>query len=99
MYLGKVIGKVWATVKDPNFEGVRLLIVQPLNEELKPTGEPLIAVDTLGVGEGEVVVWEDGREACYALPTLFGPTEAAIVAKVDEVWVRGKRIRAEEAGG
>ncbi|HIE08312.1 MAG TPA: ethanolamine utilization protein EutN [Armatimonadetes bacterium] len=96
MFLGKVIGKVWATVKDPNFEGVHFKIVQPLDEELRPRGEPIVATDALGVGEGEIVMWEDGREAALALPGRFGPTEAAIVAKVDEVRVRGRVIKAYE---
>ena len=96
MFLAKVIGKVWATIKDPNFEGVHFKIIQPLDEELRPVGEPIVATDTLGVGEGEVVMWEDGREAALALPTKFGPTEAAIVAKVDEVHVRGKVIKTYE---
>ena len=87
---------MWATIKDPNFEGVHFKVIQPLDEELRPVGDPIVATDALGVGEGEVVMWEGGREAALALPTRFGPTEAAIVAKVDEVRVRGKVIKTYE---
>ena len=56
MDIGKVIGTVVATRKDPSLKGTRLLLVQPLDEKHNPISEPLVAVDTLqDAGVGEIV--------------------------------------------
>ena len=92
MFLGRVIGRLWATVKNPNFEGQRLLLVQPLTPELKSTGKPLVCADTTGAGAGELVYYCRGREASYAFLPRAVPSDSTIVGIVDEVHVqRGKR--------
>jgi ethanolamine utilization protein EutN len=92
MFLGRVIGRLWATVKNPNFEGQRLLLVQPLTPELKSTGKPLVCADTTGAGAGELVYYCRGREASYAFLPREVPSDSTIVGIVDEVHVqRGKR--------
>ena len=48
MYLGRVVGCVWATVKDPSLEGQRMLVIQPLTPDLRDTGKRLICLDTTG---------------------------------------------------
>ncbi|MFH1007392.1 MAG: EutN/CcmL family microcompartment protein [Candidatus Latescibacterota bacterium] len=85
MYLGKVIGTVVATQKDKNLVGIRLLMVQPINEQGEPDGEPHVASDTLGAGRGETVFLVGSREAVEALPDINGPVDAAIVGIVDRV--------------
>ena len=52
MLLGRVVGRVWSTAKSPAVEGQRLLIVQPVTPELKPTGKRLACADCTGAGAG-----------------------------------------------
>lgn len=85
MHLAKVMGSVVATRKIPELEGVKLLWVQPLNKSLKPVGEPLVAVDTVMAGTGDIVYYVIGREASMALEKTFVPVDAAIVGIVDQV--------------
>ena len=85
MLLGRVIGRVWSTVKNPNFEGQRLLIVQPLTPELSETGKPLVCADCTGAGAGELVYYCRGREAGYAFLPQEIPSDSTIVGIVDEL--------------
>ena len=85
MHLAKVMGSVVATRKIPELEGVKLLWAQPLNKRLKPVGEPLVAVDTVRAGTGDMVYYVIGREASMSLEKIFVPVDAAIVGIVDEV--------------
>lgn len=87
MYLAKVIGTVVATQKCEKLEGVRLLVVQPLDEELKDMGEALVAIDTVMSGRDDVVFYVTGREASMALEEekKFSPVDAAIIGFVEEV--------------
>ena len=88
MHIGKVIGRVVATVKHPSLEGIKLLMVQPVDHERKPKGEPLVAVDTVQAGIGETVSYVVGREATLTLPEPFSPVDAGIVGIVDEIDAR-----------
>jgi ethanolamine utilization protein EutN len=88
MLLGKVVGRVWATVKNPGLEGQRLLIVQPLTLELKETGKQLVCADCTGAGAGELVYYCRGREASYAFLPRDVPSDSTIVGIVDELDVR-----------
>ncbi|MEA2064508.1 MAG: EutN/CcmL family microcompartment protein [Gemmatimonadota bacterium] len=83
MRLARVIGKVWATAKDPKLEGYRLLVIQTLNKKLGPAGPPMVAVDTVSAGEGELVYWVGGGEGRYADPEKHIPSECLIVGLVD----------------
>jgi ethanolamine utilization protein EutN len=86
MQLGRVIGTVVASVKDPGIEGVPLLIVQPLDRERRPSGRPFVAADTLRMaGPGELIYWVGAREAAQALEETFAPVDHAIVGIVDAV--------------
>jgi len=86
MQLGRVIGTVVASVKDPGVEGVPLLIVQPLDRERKPSGRPFVAADALRMaGPGELIYWVGAREAAQALQETFAPVDHAIVGIVDAV--------------
>jgi ethanolamine utilization protein EutN len=85
MFLARVIGNVVATVKDPGLAAEKLLIIQPLSPERKPEGDPLIAVDSTGVGVGEDVFYVRGREASFAFLPKVVPADVSIVGKVDAV--------------
>jgi ethanolamine utilization protein EutN len=89
MLLGKVIGTVVCTRKVESFEGIKLLLVQPLTEELEEAGEALVACDTVQAGEGDVVFYEGGREAALGLENWFNPSDATIMGIVDRVDVKG----------
>ena len=86
MQLGRVVGTVVATVKAPGLEGVKFLIVQPLDRHQEPNGRPVVAADGVHMaGPGELVYIVGSREAAQALPNTFVPVDHAIVGIVDEV--------------
>jgi ethanolamine utilization protein EutN len=86
MQLGRVIGTVVASVKADGLEGVRLLIVQPLDRRREPRGTPLVAADAVAMaGPGELVHYVGAREAAQALVETFVPVDHAIVGIVDAV--------------
>ncbi|MCA1553690.1 MAG: EutN/CcmL family microcompartment protein, partial [Chloroflexi bacterium] len=82
-------GTLVATVKYKGLEGVKFLIVQPLDRRLQPKGEPVVAADALmTAGVGELVYVLGGREAALALHEKFVPVDHAVVGIVDAVEVR-----------
>jgi len=85
MLLGRVIGKVIATMKNASLDGQRLLIVQPLDRHGREKGKPLVALDSVGAGAGETVYWCRGREASLPFLPNEVPTEATVVGIVDSV--------------
>ncbi len=88
MYLGRVVGCLWATVKNQSLEGQRLLVVQPVTPELQPSGRRVVCTDWTGAGAGELIYWVRGREASHALLPAEPPTDSTIVAIVDELRVK-----------
>ena len=90
MLLGKVTGTVVATRKDENLGGLRFLMVRELNTDLKETGKLVVAVDAVGAGVGEVVLYASGSSARNTVVTKDRPVDATIMAIVDEVEVEGK---------
>ena len=86
MRLGKVTGKVWATIKDPQLIGVKLYIMQPLTKGLKPVGNPIVVADGVGSGEGDIVYWVGSREGTNAIPGKKIPSDASIVGIVDTAY-------------
>lgn len=89
MQLGRVVGTVVASVKADGLEGVKMLIVQPLDKHQEPTGRPVVAADAVHMaGPGEIVYVVAAREAAEALDPAFVPVDHAIVGIVDEVHVR-----------
>ena len=88
MQLGRVLGSVVATEKAPGLEGIRFLIVQPLDKGSRPKGETLVAADAVSMaGPGELVYFVASREAAEALPDRFVPVDHAIVGIVDDVHI------------
>jgi ethanolamine utilization protein EutN len=86
MQLARVIGTVVATVKSPGLDGVKFLVIQPLDRALRPTGGQLVAADAVHMaGPGELVYFVAAREAAQAMPDPFVPVDHAIVGIVDAV--------------
>ncbi|MNI24177.1 Ethanolamine utilization protein EutN [compost metagenome] len=83
MQMGKVIGRVTATRKDERLVGTKLLITQPIRLDGTLTGEPIIAVDTVGAGVGEQVIYVMGSMAARAVKEDGAPVDAAIVGIID----------------
>jgi len=91
--LGRVIGTVVASVKYQGLEGVKLLVIQPLDKNLKPMDQHRVAADgTAMAGPGELIYYEESREAALACPVKFVPVDTAIVGLVDELMVQGREV-------
>ncbi len=86
MILGRVVGQVVSTMKRPQFEGAKLLLVQPETPGGEARGHTLLAIDSVGAGVSErVIVVLEGRAAGEALGRKLSPVDAAIVGIVDHV--------------
>jgi microcompartment protein CcmK/EutM len=83
--LGEVIGTVVASQRYAGLDGVKLLVVQPVDDERRPAGKPEVAVDTVQAGPGDFVWLVGSREASMALEETFVPVDAAIVGIVEGV--------------
>jgi len=83
MQLARVIGTVVATVKNDSLEGRTLLVVQTIDRNLEPSGKPMVAVDSVGAGIGELVVWCRGKEASFPFKREDTPTDCTIVGIID----------------
>ena len=85
MKLGKVIGNVVASVKDPGLEGLRLLVIQGLNDNMQPIGHPYVAADgILTAGPGDLVYIVSSKEAAFAISKDdLVPIDACIVGFID----------------
>jgi ethanolamine utilization protein EutN len=90
MFLGRIVGSVWATVKDPQMEGLRMLVVQPVTAALEDAGKRLICTDWTGAGAGEIVYWVRSKEASFPFLPQEPPTDATVVGIVDSIHLRGE---------
>jgi ethanolamine utilization protein EutN len=88
MQIGKIVGCVVATVKNPGLAAQRLLIVQPLTPDLNSAGKQLICTDSTGAGAGELVYWCKGKEASFPFLPDQVPTDATVVGIIDKITVR-----------
>ncbi len=89
MLFGRVKGTAVCTMKYPGSEGLKLLVVQPMNKKLEPVGTLQVAVDVVDAGIDDLCVMVRSREASLALPDLkFLPIDLALVGVVDELAVR-----------
>lgn len=88
MQLARVVGTVVATEKVEGLEGVRFLVVQPLDKKLEAKGGTIVAADAVHMaGPGELVYYVSSREAAEALPVRFVPVDHAITGIVDDVQI------------
>ena len=89
MLFGRVKGTAVCTIKYPGTEGLKLLVVQPLNKYLEPLGPLQVAADVVDAGPGDLCVMVRSREASLALPDVkFVPIDLALVGVVDELSIR-----------
>jgi microcompartment protein CcmK/EutM len=92
MLLGRVAGTVVASRKEPLMEGWKLLVVRQLDMENRPSGGYVVAVDAVGAGVGEVVLYASGSSARQTEVTRDRPCDAVIMAIVDTWEVGGREI-------
>jgi ethanolamine utilization protein EutN len=85
MLLGKVIGTIWATRKYETLKSYKMQFVQPINAKLEKIGDPIVAVDTIGAGPGEIIFYATSSEAVIAMDVDMAPVDASIVGIVDSV--------------
>ena len=97
MYLGKVIGSVVSTKKEESMKGRKLLMVRPMLVDpenpgkFNPGKNTIVAIDTLGAGENELVMFAQGSSARQGEGLKSIPVDAAIVGLVDTVTIEGKK--------
>ncbi len=95
MDLARVVGTVVSTVKDSQLEGLKLLLIRPVDPEGEFTGPAMIGLDAVGAGSGETVFYVTGKEASFAFLPDHVPADVSVVAIVDAVHestdLRGKR--------
>jgi ethanolamine utilization protein EutN len=95
MFIAKVIGNVVATEKNAKFRGMKLLLIQPyINKDTKlvSSGSSVVAVDSIGAGVGECVLFTQGSSARLTPATKDAPVDAVIVGIVDSVEVNGTAV-------
>ena len=92
MKLGKIIGRVVCTKKLECFEGLKLLLVQPIDEHQQEKGGAIVAFDTVQAGEGDIVFYETSKEAGWTLREWFMPGDAAIIGIIDQIDVEGTTL-------
>ena len=88
MFLGKVVGSVWATKKTDNLKNLKFLVINPINLKKAPLTDVVIAADVLGAGIGETVICAYGHAARRAIKPDEPSTlsiEAAVVGIVDRI--------------
>lgn len=90
MNLAQVVGTVVSTQKDPKLAGLKLLLCQNLSIDLTPTSSFVVAVDAVGAGNGEVVVYAGGSSARLTDSTQGLPVDSVIMAIVDSMEIHGK---------
>ena len=96
MVLGKVIGTLVASRKEPTLEGLKLLVVRACDVDGKPSGGIAVAVDAVGAGLGEVVLYAAGSSARQTQVTQNRPVDATIMAIVDSIAVGNEQRYVKE---
>jgi len=96
MFLGKVVGTVWSTKKAPDLEGMRFLIVHPIDLDKEPTRNIVVVADRLGAGPGEVVLVAYGKAARSAVGNQEMSIEAAVVGIVDRMDMQEEFAHSDE---
>ncbi len=92
MLLGKVVGTLVASKKEPRMEGLRFMVVRQVSANGKETGDYVVAVDSVGAGPEEMVLYATGSSARQTDATDNRPCDAIIMAIVDSWELEGKEI-------
>ena len=90
MYLGKVVGTLVATHKEPSLDGLKFLVLKQLEAEGEETGAYRVAADAVGAGLGEVVLYATGSAARQTVLTHERPCDGVVMAIVDQVEINGE---------
>lgn len=93
MKLGRIVGSVVSTRKDPSLSSLKLLVVENLTTTLEREGGYVIAVDSVGAGASEVVLYATGSSARLTAVTRDRPVDAVIMAIVDSFDIDGRSVR------
>lgn len=96
MLICKVIGHVWATKKEENMNGLKLMVVQEIDRDEKPVGNSFVAADIVGAGVGEQVITVSGSTARKAFGSDDIPADAAIVAIIDTLEVNREASKSKD---
>ena len=93
MQLARVKGTVVSTQKAPSMEGLRLLLVERIDAAtMKPKGDFVVAIDSVGANAGEIVFYVTGSSARMTDTTKGKPSDATIIAIVDNIEKDGKLV-------
>jgi len=87
VHLGRVIGSVVSTAKYEPLVGHKLLVLQPIDASGNPDGRTLVAIDSVGAGAGEIVIWCRGKESSFPFLPRNVPSDCSVVGIVDSVFV------------
>ncbi|MCB0281162.1 MAG: EutN/CcmL family microcompartment protein [Calditrichae bacterium] len=85
MELARVIGNIWATQKDEQLTGLKMQLLQPITAENHDIGSPIIAIDSVGAGTGEIVFYITASEAVIPLINKPALSDATIIGIVDKI--------------
>jgi carbon dioxide concentrating mechanism protein CcmL len=96
MVLAKVVGTVVSTRKEDELIGLKFLLVKACDADGKPSGAPIVAVDAVGAGVGEIVLYASGSSARQTKVTKDRPVDATIMAIVDLVEIDGAQRYVKE---
>ncbi len=93
MQLARVIGSVVSTRKSERLKGLKLLVAVPIDmDTMQEKGAPFVTVDTVGAGEGEIIMWAGGSSSRQTELTTGKPVDSAIIGIVDFVDIAGQRV-------
>lgn len=92
MELGRIEGTIVSTAKVDRLKGYKLMLVNLIGPDAKPTSNYVVAVDSVGAGQGEVVIVVRGSSARQAKTLANVPTDTSIVAIVDSIELKGKIV-------
>lgn len=92
MLICRVVGNVVSTIKDEKLNGRKILIVREATTENELVGKPIAAIDTVDAGVGDLVLIAQGSSARQTIVTKETPTDAVIMAIIDELAVDGKTV-------
>ncbi len=91
MQIGKVMGEVVSTHKEASLSGLKLLLLMPADEAGKPKGAPIVAVDGIGAGVHELVLFASGSSARQTEVTKDRPVDTVIMAIIDSINCKGEQ--------
>ena len=97
MLICKVTGHIWATKKEENLEGLKLMVVQQVDSAGNPLGDPFVAADVVGAGIGEEVITVSGSTARRVFKGETAPVDAVIVGIIDSIEVEREAEKAAAA--